>query len=230
MIVGSGLLARAFAADFGTSHQVCIYSAGVSNSGCRDAREFRRESTRLAEAMERSRDFDAFVYFGTCSAGDPEGFDTPYVEHKLRMERLVAEHPQHLILRLPQVAGPTVNPHTLLNYLYARISRSESFQLWLRARRNVVDVQDVAAIARELIRPPEMRRQIVNVANTVSHSIADIVLTFEAVIGKSAVCERVDTGTAYHIDTTVIRPYLNAAGVHFDDHYLQNVISKYYGK
>ena len=151
MLIGSGLLANAFSADFLHREDVCIYAAGVSNSSCTNAHEFVRERQRLVEALRQTRHVDAFVYFGTCSVADPEVRDMPYVQHKLAMERMVSRHPRSLILRLPQVAGKTPNPHTLLNYLYARISRSESFQLWSKAKRNIIDVSDVAVITQHLI-------------------------------------------------------------------------------
>jgi len=140
MIIGSGLIAHAFRTAYAQREDVCLYAAGVSNSACRDPHEFARERERLTAALNKSQAIDCFVYFGTCSVADPEVQDTDYVRHKLAMEELVAAHPRHLILRLPQVAGTTPNPHTLLNYLYAHIARSEAFQLWLDARRNIIAI------------------------------------------------------------------------------------------
>ena len=87
MIIGSGLLARAFTPAFLNRDEVCIYAAGVSNSNCTDAREFEREHQRLGDALQQSKDLDAFVYFGSCSVFDPHAQKTPYVQHKLMMER-----------------------------------------------------------------------------------------------------------------------------------------------
>lgn len=230
MIIGSGLLAQAFEPGFGRSPTVCIYSAGVSNSACEDPAEFEREHERLAEALQRTRDHEAFVYFGTCSVMDPEANHTPYVQHKLRMEQCVAAHPRHLIMRLPQVVGRTPNPHTLLNFLYARISRSEAFRVWSHARRNIIDVRDVAAIGTQLIRHSDLRRATVNVANSRSYAVTEIVAALEAAAGKSAVYEAVDRGSSYEIDITGIRPFLERAGVRFDDGYLQRIVDEYYGK
>ena len=43
MLIGSGMLARAFSGAFLQREDVCIYAAGVSNSSCTDAHEFARE-------------------------------------------------------------------------------------------------------------------------------------------------------------------------------------------
>jgi nucleoside-diphosphate-sugar epimerase len=230
MIIGSGLLAKTFASIFGQSKDVCIYAAGVSNSRCDDAQEFERERMRLVTALHQSAKTDAFVYFGTCSVFDPEACKTSYVRHKLAMEQLVMAHPHYLILRLPQVAGETPNPHTLLNYLYARISRSEAFCVWHNAWRNIIDVDDVAAITMQLVADPAKRGVTLNVANPSSSSMPEIVTAMEKVVGKGAIYEVVERGSGYPIDTQPILPVLDAAGVKFGDDYLERVIGKYYGK
>jgi nucleoside-diphosphate-sugar epimerase len=230
MLIGSGLLAKAFAPTFSGREDVCIYAAGVSNSSCTDAQEFERERKRLADGLQQAGHVDAFVYFGTCSVADPEAQDTPYVQHKLAMEQLVSSHPRYLILRLPQVAGNTPNPHTLLNFLYARISRSESFKLWSKARRNIIDVTDVAAITSQLIADNSLRKVTVNIANPTSYPMLDIVAAMEEAVGKRAVYEVFERGSGYPIDIHAILPVLDAAVVKFGTDYLERVIGKYYGK
>ena len=63
MIIGSGLLAKAFVSGYSHRDDVCIYAAGVSNSGCTDEREFERERIRLADALSAARSAGVFVYF-----------------------------------------------------------------------------------------------------------------------------------------------------------------------
>ncbi|MFZ5523404.1 MAG: NAD-dependent epimerase/dehydratase family protein [Pseudomonadota bacterium] len=193
-------------------------------------REFERERNRLADALHQTNHVDAFVYFGTCSVADPESQNTAYVRHKLAMEQLVSTHPRHLIVRLPQVAGRTPNPHTLLNYLYARISRSESFKLWSKARRNIIDVDDVAAISSQLIDHFILRNATVNIANPASYAMLDIVAAMEKAVGKRAVYEPLERGSWYPIDIQTILPAIDAAGVKFNKGYLERVIGKYYEK
>lgn len=230
MIIGSGLLAHAFSHAFLQREDVCIYAAGVSNSSCTDAHEFARERQRLVDALRQTMHVDAFVYFGTCSVADPEARNTPYVQHKLAMEQVVYTHPRNLILRLPQVAGKTPNPHTLLNFLYARISRSESFSLWSKAKRNIIDVVDAASIAQQLIANNSARNTTLNIANVVNYPMADIVSAMERAVGKRAVYDVVERGSEYLIDTSAILPVLEKAGVKFGKDYLEKVIDKYYGK
>lgn len=230
MIIGSGLIAHAFRTAYAHSKTVCIYAAGVSNSACCDEHEFARERQRLIAALDRYQDIGCFVYFGTCSVGDPAAQHTPYVQHKLAMERLAATHPRYLILRLPQVAGHTPNPHTLLNFLYAHIARSESFELWNHATRNIIDVEDVAAISTLLIGDKAARNLTVNIANPVSYTMPDIIAAMEHIVGKPAIYALVERGSEYTVDVSAMRPLLDSASVKFDNDYLENVMGKYYAK
>lgn len=157
MIIGSGLLGRAFSASYTHRNDVCVYAAGVSNSNITDKSEFAREQLRLTAALAAAKDVSVFVYFGTCSVLDPEAYHTQYVQHKLAMERLVQTHSNYLILRLPQVAGQTPNPHTLLNFVYSRIIRSEAFVVWRTARRNIIDIDDVVTLGGLLIENRSLR-------------------------------------------------------------------------
>ncbi len=230
MLIGSGLLAQAFASTFLRREDVCIYAAGVSNSGCIDVHEFARERQRLADAMQQAKHVDVFVYFGTCSVADSEARNTPYVRHKLAMEQLVSAHPRHLILRLPQVAGKTPNPHTLMNFLYARIARSEAFSLWKNAKRNIIDIDDVTSIAHQLIVDKTARNITLNIANPISYPMTDIVSAMEFVVGKRAIYDVVERCSEYPIDISAILPSMDKAAVKFGDDYLKQVIGKYYGK
>lgn len=229
MIIGSGLLASAFAPSFLQHGKVCIYAAGVSNSGCTDLREFARERSRLMAALQQAKHFEVFLYFGTCSVADPETQNTPYVQHKLAMEKLAATHPHYLILRLPQVAGITPNPHTLLNYLYAKIARSESFSLWKNAKRNIIDVDDIADIAQQLITHLSVRNTMLNIANPRNYSMSEIVSTMERIVGKDAIYDVLERGSEYPIDVTPMLTLIDQSSLKFGDSYLEQVINKYYG-
>ena len=229
MIIGSGLLARAFGPRFTNSVTNCVYAAGVSNSRCSDQREFDREHDRLVKAMAQYKSADLFLYFGTCSANSPLESTSPYVRHKIKMEKIVAEHPQYLILRFPQTAGRTENPHTLLNFIYSRIARSERFQVWKNARRNIIDVDDIVRITVGLALEEGVRRECINIANFSDDTIVDIVTLMAKIIGKSAIYDGVDKGDEYPINTQRIREVVRKCGVAFGSEYLELVIRKYYG-
>lgn len=228
MIIGSGLLATAMIPAFGHREDSVVYAAGVSNSHCDDPKEFSREEARLANALDKYGSADSFIYFSTCSAYDLESVNTPYVLHKMDMENMVRNHKGFLIVRLPQVAGITPNPHTLLNFLYGRLIRSERFTIWDKARRNIIDCSDAAIIVEALIKD-DWRCQTVNVANDLDYSILEITRVFESVLNKVALYDLVDRGGAYSIDTSLTTSYARAAGIRFDETYLERILRKYYG-
>lgn len=228
MIIGSGLVASALKHSF-SGLECCIYAAGVSNSGCTDPGEFSRERVRLIEALASHTETERFLYFGTCSVSDPGAAKSAYVQHKLAMEALVCHHPRHLILRLPQVAGHTPNPHTLLNFLYARISRSEKFEIWERSTRNVLDIDDIAILVSHLVLQEGAVNETINVANPASISVSDIVAEMAKVVGKPAVFETRASGSSYSIDCARIEPAIRLSGVNLQGNYLERVLKKYYG-
>ncbi len=228
MIVGSGLLARAFAPCAGMLRNVCLYAAGVSNSSCNDPREFERERERLQATVDSLDDITLLLYFSTCSINDPAAQTSAYVRHKRAMEQLVAQRPRHLVLRLPQLAGRTPNPHTLLNYLHARIVRSERFAVFSGAQRNIIDVDDVATVVVELVREGACSETI-NVACAHNAPIFEIMRCMEEVVGHRAIFDIIDAGAGYPIDTTRIVAALARCGVSFPADYLRRTIEKYYG-
>ncbi len=230
MIVGTGLVASAFAshADPKVLGNVCVYAAGVSNSACTDTREFERERVRLGAALAECPQVRLFLYFSTCSTDDPAARDSGYVCHKLAMEALVRERSRHLILRLPQLAGATPNPHTLLNYLYARIVRSERFVVWRGASRNIIDVEDVVRIALDLMTVEHACARTINIASTADSPILDLVAAMERATGHRAIFDIIERGAGYAIDTGSIRASLQRCGLSFSGDYLQRTLNKYY--
>jgi nucleoside-diphosphate-sugar epimerase len=227
MIIGSGMIAQAFFPLAAKDPGLCVYAYGVSNSRCADPAAFLRELRALAQALEQQRDA-TFVYFGTCSVDDPEMQQSPYVLHKLRMEAMVGAHDKGIVVRLPQVAGATHNPATLLSFLAHHLVNGAPFDLWLNARRNIIDVADVVLIVQRMLTQGGFHNRVVNVANTRSYAMLDIVTTMEEVLGRKAVYRTRPRGSAYLIDITATRACMDAAGVRFDQDYLANVIHRYY--
>jgi nucleoside-diphosphate-sugar epimerase len=211
MIIGSGMVASAL----DDRYSVVFYAAGVSNSGCTDEREYARDRARLESNLDRK---GIFVYFSTAS-----DTDSAYVRHKREMEALVKSRGDYLICRCSQIAGKTSNPHTVLNYLYARISRSEGFDYWTKARRNIIDVADVREITHWLLMNGAIN-ETVNIAAPNDYSVVEIISAFEQLTGKNAYARPVDKGDAQRIDTSRI----DGAPVDFSGDYLGQVLRRYY--
>ncbi|SDS00881.1 Nucleoside-diphosphate-sugar epimerase [Halopseudomonas xinjiangensis] len=228
MVVGRGLLATAFALELGERDDLIVFASGAANSKGRDAEAFLRERRMLEECTRQGR---RLVYFGTCSVHDPELHDSPYTQHKLRMEELAKQSARYAIFRLPQVVGPTQNQHTLTNYVRTMIMSGQPFTVWRGARRNIIDVTDVARIAHVMLDDaPADSCFTVNIANPRSIAVTELVHTFETVLGKKGTYTVVEGGGAYEIDTSRSSEAAVRAGINFDTHYVENVLRKYYGK
>lgn len=199
MIIGSGMIAKAM-----TCQEGVIFACGVSDSRCNNPREFLREKKRLQNVMKTG---EPVVYFGTCSQEN-----TPYVKHKLELEGMVLAE-GGTVFRLPIVAGFSNNQNTLLNVLHRKIVSHETIQVHKNAVRRVVDVDDVAAVVKSLIR----ERGVFDVAPRESYTITEIIKVFEEVTGIEAKMELVNKGHDYDI-----------APMSFDFLPLSGVIKKYY--
>jgi nucleoside-diphosphate-sugar epimerase len=137
---------------------------------------------------------------------------------------MVADRGDYLICRLPIVAGKTSNPHTLLNFLYSRIARSEKFDLIPEARRNIIDMIDVSTIVRWLIKNGA-KDETVNVAAPMDYSMREIVGRFEALLNKPAIVKERSGGHEPRIDVARIAD----APVCWDGEYLGDILWKRYG-
>jgi len=228
VIIGSGLIAKAFAPHLKNLHDTCIYAAGVSNSSCKDEQEFRRDRQRLDAALASTDPSTLIIYFSTCSVDDPWSRDNPYPTHKRRLEDVVRERQKHLIIRLPQVAGKTPNPHTLLNYLYSRIARSERFDLWRNSGRNIIDIDDVVSLILHLVVNEHVSAETINIANPRNYSLMEIVSAMETVTRHQAIYNTLDKGGQYAIDINRIAVAIRQCAIHFDDGYLLRTLHKYY--
>lgn len=225
MIIGYGLLANAFALNYANRLDIIIFASGVSNSQEQDLYAFRREELLLKEQLSKNK---KLVYFSTCSIYDPKLCNSPYVKHKLRMEALVCKSKNYSIFRLPQVIGKTKNPNTLTNFIYNKILSGEPFHIWANARRNLIDVVDVAKIADSILQSNEHSNSIINLACTFSTPTIDIVKIFESILDTKASYEVKNDGAEYTIDTRLSSKYAKELDIDFHGIYLETVIRKYY--
>ena len=227
MIVGNGLLAHAFARSHAHHPNVTIFASGVSNSLEVRADAFARERDLLDSVLrQRTR---RVIYFSCCSLSGSLP-TTPYMRHKLDMESRIRAIPGGIVMRLPQVVGRSGNPHTLANYLQAKIMSGEAFEVWSRAERNLIDVDDVAAIATAMIDDADTTRNLRTIASPYSLGMLEIVSIFERVLARKAIFTLVDEGHALPIDATEAAAIAQRLGIGFERDYPERVLRKYHGQ
>lgn len=226
MIIGDGMLSRAFAARYGQHPDVLVFASGVSNSQETIAASFDRESTLLDSALAAHP--GTFLYFGSCNIADPDRTGTPYAHHKREMEARVLAHPRGLVLRLPQVVGITENPNTLTNYLRDRILRGEVFTIWENAERNLIDVEDVALIAAAMLDEGIVLPRAMSIASRESLPMPTLVSIFERVLDRKTVFRSDPRGAAVRIAADECLATASRIGLDLGGDYAERVIRKYY--
>jgi nucleoside-diphosphate-sugar epimerase len=115
MIIGSGMLARAFSA-YAEHEDIVILAAGISNSRELRSEAYERELNLVERTISSIADRQ-LVYFSTCSIYDPDTANSPYVLHKLNVENMISDAVANFTLfRLPQVVGGNANSKTLISF------------------------------------------------------------------------------------------------------------------
>lgn len=227
MVIGNGLLAKAFA-HFEDKNEFLIFASGVSNSINASISDFQREENLLLTHLNTHPD-KHFVYFSTCSIYDASLLQNPYAQHKLAMENLIQEkHPNFHIFRISNVVGQTNNPHTVINFFHQHIENKQPFQLWKEAYRNIIDVDDAYLIARYITDNQLFNNEIINIANTQNTKAIDIVKLLEKNIGHEGIYNIVNRKSEPNIDVSKIIPIIDKLSINFDSDYLERLIRKYY--
>ncbi|QNP49874.1 NAD(P)-dependent oxidoreductase [Diaphorobacter aerolatus] len=228
MIVGTGLVAKAFGKYANEMGNVCIFASGVANSKCNEENEFARERTLLQDVIESLSADCHLAYFSTCSIYDSTLKDSAYVSHKLNMEALICKRRYSHVFRLPQLAGYSQNNTTLLNYLNSCIDADSLIKISRNAERNIIDVEDVARAVNHLLDNSSVENLTVNICNLRRERVLEIVSTLERIKGKRAKIELVEGGSFYDIPIGAVEEIYKEIGLHFSESYLEGVLRKYY--
>lgn len=223
MVVGNGMLAKAFGA-FKDNSEVVIFASGVSNSKEISDDNFKREEDLLDKVInENSKSL--IVYFSTCSIYDDSVNKTEYVLHKIRMEEQLKKHHKFYVFRLPQVVGKTQSP-TLVRVLFQSILANKEIRINKNSTRNLIGVIDVFKIVSYLIENNLFINEVTNVASPDSEFVFDIVSMMAEISGCQLKYELLDVGKAYDINIDKIKRTSIFSDI-FHEKYLYNLLSIY---
>ena len=224
MIIGNGMIAKGFE-DFKYNNEVVIFASGVSNSGETSKVEFSREKDILKRALKEEED-KIFIYFGTCSVYDSQSSQGSYVEHKLKMEKIVqSKHSNYLIFRLPQVLGKN-NKKQLVGFLFDKLKNDELFSLY-DIERNIIDISDIEKIASRILKNKLFINSIVNIANPKNIKVIELVQLIEKSFNFKGRYDVINRPGHLSINIESIEPLIKELGL-FPDKYIENCIAKYY--
>jgi len=227
MIIGNGLIAKSFS-TYLTDENIIIFASGVSDSTHTHGEAFRRENELLEHAIKESNG-KRLVYFSTCSVYDQSMKNSAYTAHKIRMEQLIQDRQEcHTIFRLSNVVGNTSNTNTVINYFIQHIVNAVQFNVWKKAFRNIIDVDDMYLICNDLLQNGNTKNTIVNIANPRNYAVPFIVQTIEDHFKLEGRFTLTDKGGEPEIDISAIVPVIKKLNIDFGEDYLPRLLQKYF--
>lgn len=153
MIYGNGMVGSAMLPL--DSAKDIFFASGVSNSMETSPDAFIREKNLVKNALAlRASENLRFHYFSTTGVERLSNDSRAYFHHKKKIEDFLIQEvpsPWLKIYRLPNVVGKSRNPHTLTNFVYTSIQSGQSHKLLLDAKRELLDVNELAKSVRELL-------------------------------------------------------------------------------
>lgn len=228
MIIGRGVIANRFN-DCSLQLKYLIFAGSVNDSSIHDKNIIQAEEKAVTDALSEYND-STFVYFSSCSIFDSEAAHTPYVQHKVNMEKLIQSSAKSfLIFRLPQVIGFLDTKSSLVNFLVDAIGNQKKFELWCNAQKNIIDIDDVYEIVVEVLKRGILTKKIVNIASSHQTSVIQLVNEIEKFFGLTANYTLVNKGTSYDLDIFAIKPVLSDLHIEFGEAYIQTALNKYFG-
>lgn len=143
MIVGNGLIGKAFeTSDIDLSDYI-IFASGVSNSEDIDDKNYKREEDLIIKTIKEHKNLK-IIYFSSILAGVT---NNKYYNSKLKIEEIIKKNSaNYIIFRIPQIIGKTGNPNNLINYLKTSIINGSEISIYNNIERSLIDVDDLVKI------------------------------------------------------------------------------------
>lgn len=227
MIIWNWLIANAFK-DYENNDDVLIFASWVSNSQNKDLLLFKKEIDLLEKTLKENPN-KLLVYISSCSIDDETMKNSLYVKHKINAENTIKYlSKNYLIIRTSNPVWKTKNPNTLLNFLYEKIVSWEKFNVWINARRNLIDVEDLFKISKEIIDNNLFNNSTINIANKLYFDILEIVKIFENITKYKANYTIEKLWWTPNINIENIEKVIEKLNINFDKSYLEKLIKKYY--
>ena len=212
--------------------KIVIYAAGVSNSKSKDKKKFLRERKKIQTFLNNHNKEHLFIYISTTSVLDNYLKKDKYTRNKIIIENLIKKSLNNfLILRLPQIVGKSNNPHTLTNFIYRKILSEQRFKVWSNVKRNLIDIDDLIKIVKQIISTKLKPGNVINILNPNSIYVEEIVNIMGDIVKKNPkyiLLEykpkkkgnlKIQSSSKFNLN---IKKYFK------DKNYFKNILKKYY--
>ena len=214
--------------SYSEEDQFLIFASGVSNSKTTNQEVYEREIKLLRQAVREHVD-RSIIYFSTCSIYDPDEKNSEYVRHEQNIEEFIqANARQYNIFRVSNLAGNSSNPNTVLNFFYYHIKNDINFNLWIRACRNLIDIDDAYLIIDHILKNQLFPNQIVNIANPVNHPVKEIVAAIESFLNIKSNYIEIIKGNCFEIEISPMKQVADDLEIKFNPDYLDGLLRKYF--
>ena len=101
--------------------------------------------------------------------------------------------------------------------------------MWKKAKRNIIDIEDVVSIVMILLKKTELVNTKINIANPINYKVSEIVKNLEILNTTKADYNLIDKGNeSWHIDISEVSEIIKNNKINFDQNYLHKVLKKYY--
>lgn len=225
-IVGSGLIATAFRHGARkTTPPLTIFASGVSNSQLNSPSDFSRERTLLE--VEILKNNMKLVYFSTMSLEDPYSPQTPYLQHKRALEKLVQES-GNLVVRLPLIVGPGGSEHTLLNFFSKKMMKGEDVFAMRDAKRSVLDVTDLVSSLYKLVRRLPDGAPVQRITGPELSPVSELASTLKLALDSTSRIVITDGISEYPTYPENFFCETAPSGTTYENGYARDTIHKYY--
>ena len=228
-IIGSGFLSSKFLKyeKLINKLNICIYAAGVSNSLNNNRKELNKDFNRL----KNFRNFIGerkIIYISTCSIYDPNRNKSSYVKNKLKIEKFIRNNfKNYMIIRFPELVGSSSNKNTLINFFYNNILSTKKFTAFVKAKRNLLDVEDAIKLTFFFIKKRKFNE--INIANIKYYNSLVIIKNIETICKIAGTYSKNKKDlTIWKINNSVNNNILRKLKLKFDKKYLPKIIKKYY--
>lgn len=196
MIIGNGIIANAVKSY--DRKDIVFFASGVSNSLETRTSEFEREFSLLKTVYENNRE-KKLIYFSTLSIHDQSKQNSPYVIHKKEIEEYIENNVEHyLILRIGNIVGKGGNPNTLFNFLKTQISNHNEFTLHLKARRLLLDIEDICRFVE--FQGLQAHNKTINFSFPYYYDLKEIIRAIEKETDKKGLYSEANEGDFYKVD------------------------------
>lgn len=224
MIIGNGLLGRAFLNNEQNYENFIIFVSGVSDSLNSDKASYEREKLLLIKTL-KEQTTKKLIYFSSVLSGV---IDNNYYNHKLEIENLIKIHSNnYIIFRVPQIIGKSGNKNNLFNNFKNIIINGGEVTVYKDVYRSLLDVDDLVKIVDYF--KDTLNNEIINISDIEKISVLDIVTNISKVLKKTPnikLIKKHDDNNWVSINDIIVDEAINNIGINRIG-YTDNVIKKY---